>query len=128
MSVIVVLCLTAEPARGANGPVAGTSCTGPDDCKVLDGTTCSTDGGVSSWPAPKTGPACGCVRGVCHYVWIEPVACTKNSDCALATEPVLYPVKATKKRLRPFRPCKDGEHEAVCDRRTKTCLIRGWEC
>lgn len=126
--LLVALCLAAEPVHGTNGPVAGTTCKGPDDCKVLDGTTCTTDGGVSSWPAPKEGPACGCVNGTCHYVWIAPVACVKDADCALVTEPVLHAVKAKKKRLRPFRPCKDGERDAVCDQAAKVCVVRGWKC
>lgn len=130
LPALVALCLSAEPAHGTNGPVAGTSCKGPDDCRVLDGRTCSTDGGVSSWPAPKEGPACGCVKNVCHYLWIEPVACRKANDCAVELVPVLHAVKArpTKKKRRPFRPCEDGEHDAVCDLTTKTCSVRSWDC
>lgn len=116
-------------ARGVDGPVTGTQCFGPDDC-LLDGTTCSTDAGVSTWPAPKEGPACGCVAKVCHYVFIEPVSCARDADCALSTEPVLHPVKAApaKQKAKPFRPCKDGERQAICDAATKRCTIRTWKC
>lgn len=131
MLLPLLVALTVGQVHGTDGPVAGTSCKGgPDDCKVLDGTTCTTDGGVSSWPAPKEGPACGCVKGVCHYLWIEPVTCAKDFDCALSTEPVLHAIKAkpSKKKPRPFRPCKDGEREAICDPATKTCAVRVWKC
>lgn len=129
LTLLVAMSLAQEPVRGTDGPVAGTSCAAPTDCKVLEA-SCSTDGGVLSWPAPKQGAACGCVKGVCHYLWIEPVACTKDSDCALSTEPVLHAIKAkpSKKKPRPFRPCKDGERQAVCDEVTKTCAVRSWKC
>ncbi|MBM4776674.1 MAG: hypothetical protein GQE15_03135 [Archangiaceae bacterium] len=129
LTLLVALSLSQEPVRGTDGPVAGTTCSGPDACKVLEG-SCSTDGGVSSWPAPKQGPACGCVKGVCQYLWIEPVACTRDAECALSTEPVLHAIKAapSKKKQRPFRPCKDGERQAVCDEATKTCAVRSWKC
>jgi len=133
----LLLLLLAAPAlaqdggvsRGVNGPVAGTHCTTRDDCK-LSGLTCSTDQGTSTWPTPEEGGACGCVKNVCHYVWIEPIACSRDSDCALATEPVVHPVRAppSKKKAKPFRPCKDGEREPICDPTSRRCVVRGWKC
>jgi hypothetical protein len=119
----------APPARGTNGPVEGTHCSGaPEECKV-SGATCSTESGTPTWPAPKEGPACGCVKNVCHYVWIEQVACVKDADCELRTEPVVHVVKATsKKKQKKFRPCKDGTREAICDPEAKICAVRAWRC
>jgi len=136
LAVVVALPTVAEECdggpcqqRGVNGPVAGTRCVGPDDCKVdLTNATCTTDGGASSWPAPARGPACGCVKGACAYLRIEPVSCRVDADCALATEPVLHVIAAppSKKKPRPFRPCKDGERQAVCV--NQRCAIRAWSC
>lgn len=136
MRVLVLAAMVAAPAlardagvRGVDGPTAGTRCSGPDDCKVdVASGTCSIDGGVSSWPAPSQGGACGCVKNVCHSLWIEPVSCQTNADCAVATEPVVHPTRAapTKKKPRPFRPCKDGEREPACI--DAVCTIRKWKC
>jgi hypothetical protein len=133
MRALVVVLLVAAPVlaqdAGLNGPTIGTRCSGPDDCKVdLASGTCTTDGGVSSWPAPKEGPACGCVKNVCRDLFIEKVSCRVDADCAIATEPVLHAIPAvpTKKKSKPFRPCKDGERQAVCT--DSVCTIRKWKC
>lgn len=125
ISTLVAVILSQ--AHGVNGPVEGTQCSGVDSCKV-SGLSCTTDGsGESSWPAPKEGPACGCVKGVCHFVWIEPVACKRDTDCELRLEPVAHAVKATKKQKR-LRPCIDGSRQAQCEPETKTCVVRAWKC
>lgn len=133
MRPLLVVLLVAAPVLaqdgGVNGPTIGTHCSGPDDCKVdVASGTCTTDGGVSSWPAPKEGPACGCVKNVCHFIVIEKVACRVDADCALATEPVLHaiPARPGKKKSKPFRPCKDGERQAVCSE--SVCTVRSWKC
>ena len=133
MRALVVVLLVAAPVlsqdAGLNGPTIGTRCSGAEDCKVdLASGTCTTDGGVSSWPAPKEGPACGCVKNVCRDLFIEKVSCRVDADCAIATEPVLHAIPAapTKKKSKPFRPCKDGERQAVCT--DSVCTIRKWKC
>jgi hypothetical protein len=116
--------------RTAPGPTAGTSCRFPMDCRVdLASGTCTTDGGVSAWPPPAEGPACGCVAGQCHVTWIEPVACRTNADCGIELLPVPRPVKASRvKRGRPFRPCIDGERQPVCDTEARRCVMRTYKC
>lgn len=116
--------------RRADGPTRGTSCRFAQDCRVDRAAgVCTTDGGVSAWPPPTEGLACGCLRNECHAVWIEPVSCSADVDCALSETPVPRAVAAKKgAKKKPFRPCVDGERTAVCDVKARRCTIVSYRC
>lgn len=66
---------------------------------------------------PNTAPfVCYCDRasGQCQKFVAEKVPCRRNDECWTTWNPVVHPIPRPKGVTRRFRPCEDGETDAIC--------------
>lgn len=78
-------------------------------------------------PVYQSGPYCDCVDGGCELRWAEPVACKSDAECWWERKGGRLKLKRSDKPRRlPFKPCRDGEVDAVCA--NGFCQLRAWSC
>lgn len=122
-----------DPERSSSSPG---SCNTDLTCAIDVGTgTCHADGKTLIGPIDVEGPVCLCDEKTraCAYAWSGPVPCQSWRDCSWAREPRLRAVPSSEQPrpvVRPVRPCKDGEVDAVCIGKDdqKFCRIVAWRC
>lgn len=111
---------------------AGGSCTSDSQCAVDVGAgRCVAVDDVQRvlhiGPIDRDGPYCDCLGGRCQLGWADPLPCQSDAECWWERKGGrLKPARPNKPRKLPFRPCHDGEIDAVC--RAGSCQVRGWSC
>lgn len=127
------VCADGWCAKRGGAADAGVACASHEACAVdwSAGLCVAAAEGGYRFPLRGEGPTCACRAGQCAFEWQAPVKCQTWRDCSLAREPVWHPVSSKeikREHARPVRPCKDAEHDSVCDEKTKTCRMVAWSC
>ena len=123
------------PSGGAFSAGAGAACDADDQCALTgDGSVCrrvESTGASAHRPSVDDAhaPYCECNASAnkCVRRVAAPVSCSHKRDCWHGVKAGrLVPLKSSTPRKLPFKPCIDGEIDAVCA--NGVCRLVAYDC